>query len=153
MWGSIFSYDRGRFLWKLPRRFAHPVTVSFGRPLPADTPAFEVRQAVQELHSQAYSNRKKGMKTLHRDFVRTARRHPFRFAMTDMRVPRLRAGAALMRSIFLARRLKEAWRGQNMIGILLPPSVAGSLVNFAALLSGRVPVNLNYTPRSTRTGS
>ncbi|HYK88988.1 MAG TPA: acyl-[ACP]--phospholipid O-acyltransferase [Acidobacteriota bacterium] len=145
VWGSIFSFERGRFVWKLPRRFAHPITVSFGRPLPADTPAFEVRQAVQELHSQAYRNRKQGMKTLHRTFVWAARRHPLRFAMADARVPRLRFGTALARTIFLARRLKETWRGQNMVGILLPPSVAGSLVNFAALLSGKVPVNLNYT--------
>jgi len=32
-----------------------------------------------------------------------------------------------------------------MVGILLPPSVGGALVNYAATLSGRVPVNLNYT--------
>ena len=32
-----------------------------------------------------------------------------------------------------------------MVGILLPPSIAGAMVNFAALLSGKVPVNLNYT--------
>jgi acyl-[acyl-carrier-protein]-phospholipid O-acyltransferase/long-chain-fatty-acid--[acyl-carrier-protein] ligase len=32
-----------------------------------------------------------------------------------------------------------------MVGILLPPSVPGALVNFAALLMGKVPVNLNYT--------
>ena len=32
-----------------------------------------------------------------------------------------------------------------MVGILLPPSVPGALVNYAALLMGKVPVNLNYT--------
>jgi len=31
-----------------------------------------------------------------------------------------------------------------MVGILLPPSVPGALVNFAVMLSGKVPVNLNY---------
>jgi acyl-[acyl-carrier-protein]-phospholipid O-acyltransferase/long-chain-fatty-acid--[acyl-carrier-protein] ligase len=30
-------------------------------------------------------------------------------------------------------------------GILLPPSVGGALVNHAAFLMGKVPVNLNYT--------
>ncbi len=30
VWGSIFSYERGRFLWKLPRKIPYPVTVSFG---------------------------------------------------------------------------------------------------------------------------
>jgi acyl-[acyl-carrier-protein]-phospholipid O-acyltransferase/long-chain-fatty-acid--[acyl-carrier-protein] ligase len=37
------------------------------------------------------------------------------------------------------------WRGQQMVGILLPPSIPGALVNFAALLMGKTPVNLNYT--------
>ncbi len=145
VWGSIFSFDRGRFLWKRPKRSLHPVTVSYGTPLPPDTPAFEVRQAVQILHSEAYRNHKRGMKPLHRTFVSAARRHPFRFAMADARVPKLRAGSALARAIFLGRRLKTPWRNQEMVGVLLPPSVAGSLVNFAALLAGKIPVNLNYT--------
>src|SRR5262249_1736251 len=34
---------------------------------------------------------------------------------------------------------------QEMVGILLPPSIPGALVNFAAMLMGKVPVNLNYT--------
>jgi acyl-[acyl-carrier-protein]-phospholipid O-acyltransferase/long-chain-fatty-acid--[acyl-carrier-protein] ligase len=32
-----------------------------------------------------------------------------------------------------------------MIGVLLPPSVAGALVNVGVTLAGRVPVNLNFT--------
>ena len=32
-----------------------------------------------------------------------------------------------------------------MVGVLLPPSVPGALVNYAAMLLGKVPVNLNYT--------
>jgi acyl-[acyl-carrier-protein]-phospholipid O-acyltransferase/long-chain-fatty-acid--[acyl-carrier-protein] ligase len=148
VWGSIFSFDRGRFIWKRPRRSLHPVTVSYGRPLPAATPAFEVRQAVQELHTQAYRNHKRGMKPLHHTFVRTARRHPFWFSMADGRIPTMRAGATLVRAIFLGRRLNKIWRGQKKVGILLPPSVAGALANFAALLAGRIPVNLNYTASS-----
>jgi acyl-[acyl-carrier-protein]-phospholipid O-acyltransferase / long-chain-fatty-acid--[acyl-carrier-protein] ligase len=145
VWGSIFSFDRGRFLWKRPRRSHHPVTVSYGRPLPPAASAFDVRQAVQELHTEAYRNHKAGMKPLHRTFIRAARHHPLWFSMADGRVPKMRAAAALMRAIFLGRRLKQAWRGPKMVGILLPPSVAGSLVNYAALLAGKVPVNLNYT--------
>jgi len=34
VWGSIFSFERGRFLWKVPRRIPYHVTVSFGRPMP-----------------------------------------------------------------------------------------------------------------------
>src|SRR5229473_1867774 len=32
-----------------------------------------------------------------------------------------------------------------MVGILLPPSIPGALANLAAMLMGKVPVNLNYT--------
>src|SRR5262249_55422726 len=33
----------------------------------------------------------------------------------------------------------------QMVGLLLPPSVGGALANFAVMLMGKVPVNLNYT--------
>ena len=85
------------------------------------------------------------MKPLHRSYVRTARRHPFRFAMADAQTVRLSFGPALVRTVFLARRLKRIWAGQRRVGLLLPPSVPGALVNWAALLCGKVPVNLNYT--------
>ena len=51
----------------------------------------------------------------------------------------------MVRAVFLARRLRKIWAGQKMVGLLLPPSVPGALVNHAALLLGKVPVNLNYT--------
>jgi len=145
VWGSIFSYQSGRFFWKVPRRIPYPVTISFGKPMPATATAFEVRTAIQELTTDAWPHRRKMMKPLHRAFVQRARRCPFRFAMADARVPRLSFGGALTKVVFLARRLRSHWAGQEMVGILLPPSVAGALVNFAALLLGKVPVNLNYT--------
>ena len=51
----------------------------------------------------------------------------------------------LLSAIFLARRLRQVMVRQEMVGILLPPSVPGALVNFAAMLAGKIPVNLNYT--------
>ncbi len=145
VWGSIFSFEKGRFLWKMPRYIPYPVTVSFGKPMPPTSTPFEVRQAVQELNTEAWKHRKKLMMPIHRTFVRKARHHPRRFFMADGRVPKLRFGAGLTRTVFLARRLRSVWAGQEMVGILLPPSVAGALVNYAALLMGKVPVNLNYT--------
>jgi len=145
VWGSIFSFEQGRFLWKWPRHIPYPVTVNFGKALPRTASPFEVRQAVQDLMAEAWQQRKPRMRPIHRAFVKTARRHPFRFAMADVQSPKVRFISALARTIFLARRLKRVWAGQKMVGLLLPPSVPGALVNFAALLTGKVPVNLNYT--------
>jgi acyl-[acyl-carrier-protein]-phospholipid O-acyltransferase/long-chain-fatty-acid--[acyl-carrier-protein] ligase len=36
-----------------------------------------------------------------------------------------------------------------MVGIYLPPSIPGALVNYAAFLCAKVPVNLNYTLSET----
>ncbi len=145
VWGSIFSFERGRFVWKLPRYIPYPVTVSFGKLMPPTSTPFEVREAVQELQTEAYGNRKGRLHTLHRTLIRTAHHSPFRFAMGDRRRPRMKWGAVLLASIVLARRFRKTWAGQEMVGILLPPSVPGALVNFAAMLSGKIPVNLNYT--------
>ena len=49
VWGSVFSYDGGKFFWKMPRRFPYPVTIHYGKPLPASATAQEVEQAVKEI--------------------------------------------------------------------------------------------------------
>ena len=143
--GSISSYEHHRFVWKWPRKIPHPVTVSFGTPLPPTATPFETRQAVQELLASAWQHRRDRMQPLHRQYVRTARKFPFRFAMADAQNKKVTFGAALSKTVFLARRLKNIWADQEMVGIFLPPSVPGALVNYAALLCGKVPVNLNYT--------
>ena len=145
VWGSIFSFHKGRFLWKLPRRLPYPITINYGQPLPPTATPFQVRSAVQQLLVEAWQDRKHRMRPLPIAFVNMARNHPFRFAMADAQNARVSFGAALVRSVFLARRLRKIWSGQKMIGVLLPPSVPGALVNHAALLLGKVPVNLNYT--------
>jgi acyl-[acyl-carrier-protein]-phospholipid O-acyltransferase/long-chain-fatty-acid--[acyl-carrier-protein] ligase len=144
VWGSIFSFERGRYIWKLPKRALHPITVSYGTPMLPTSTAIEVRQAVQELQTDAYRDHGQHLKPLPYAFLKTARRHPFRMAVADG-TKSLRFGTALQRTTFLANRLARVWEGQEMVGILLPPSIAGALVNFAALLNGKVPVNLNYT--------
>jgi acyl-[acyl-carrier-protein]-phospholipid O-acyltransferase/long-chain-fatty-acid--[acyl-carrier-protein] ligase len=143
--GSPSSFKQGKFVWRLPSHIPHPVTVSFGRPLPSNATAFEARQAVQELLASAWQYRRSRMKMLPRQFIRTARRHPRRFAMADAQTAKLTFGAALVKTVFLARRLEKIWAGQRTVGIFLPPSVPGALANHAALLMGKVPVNLNYT--------
>ena len=49
VWGSIFSYERGRAVWKMPKQIPYPVSVRFGKPMAAHSQPAEVRQAVQDL--------------------------------------------------------------------------------------------------------
>jgi acyl-[acyl-carrier-protein]-phospholipid O-acyltransferase/long-chain-fatty-acid--[acyl-carrier-protein] ligase len=144
VWGSIFSYAGGRFLGKMPERIPYPVTVSFAPPLPPETPVHEVRRAVQDLGEAAWAARKAGSRPLHHAFIGAMRRHPFRLVWADLNRPRVSGLRVLAGSIALARALRSRWHGQQHVGILLPPSVAGALVNTAAALAGRTSVNLNY---------
>lgn len=148
VWGSIFSFARGRFLWKMPRKIPYPVTVSFGQPMPPTSTAIELRRAVQELQAEAFTQRKRRMKTLDRAFVYTARRFPLRFMMADGKTPRVSFGSALVKTIYIVRRLRSQIGEQQMVGLLLPPSVGGALTNYALMILGRIAVNLNYTASS-----
>ena len=145
VWGSIFSFEGGKFLWKRPRRIPYPVTVSFGKPLSRTVSAFEVRQRVQELGSEAFPARLSDLEPLDLSFARTARRLKRSLALVDSLGTKVTFLEALERSLGLARKLRAKWAGQERVGILLPPSVGGALANVAALFSGHVPVNLNYT--------
>lgn len=145
VWGSIFSFERGRFVWKLPRHIPYPVTVSFGQPLPASTSVNDVRRAVQDLGSEAFDADRHPDRTLDRSFVHSCRRYPWRFYGGDARIPKMSFANLLMKTIFVTRRLRPIWKDQQMVGILLPPSMGGALTNYAATLLGLVPVNLNYT--------
>ena len=145
VWGSIFSFEKGKFIWKWPRHRSRHISVSFGNAMPATATPVEVRQVVQNLLADTWSQRKEYLRPLHRAFIKTARGHSRRFAMADAQTKKLTFGAALVKSVFLARRLRPIWQAQKMVGIFLPPSVPGALVNQAALLCGKVPVNLNYT--------
>ena len=153
VWGSIFSYSRSRFFFKLPRRIPYRVTVSYGAALPHDAPPVKVREAVQELGADAWAHRKRTMKPLHRSLVRAFRKHPFRFFAADAKRGKVSCGGALVGTVALGQALRRKWAGQEMVGILMPPTVAGALANYAASLMGKVPVNLNYTLSSEALGS
>ena len=130
---------------RLPERIPLPVTVSFGAPLPSDTPLYAIRRSIQELGREAWAFRKEDTRPLHHQFIRRARRSPFRLAMADGLRPKVSRIGALASAVALARALRTEWGKQASVGILLPTGVAAALVNLAATLSGRIAVNLNFT--------
>lgn len=144
LWGSFYSRAGGAFFSKLPERYPYPITIQFGAPLPADTPTVRLRQIVQELGTAAWEHRKPDSSPLHHEAIRSLRTRPWRCAFADATRWMTKAGV-LAGAVALARRLRHEWEGQRHVGICLPPSIAGALVNLAATLLGKVTVNLNFT--------
>ena len=153
LWGSIFSFEGGRFFCKWPRQISYPVTVSFSAPLSPNAPAHEVRNAVLELESNAFAHRRSANDLLHTRFIRTAKRRWFSFCMADTTGTELTYGKTLIGGLLLSSWVRRYCGGDSMVGVLLPASVGGSLANIAIYLAGKIPVNLNFTAGRDAMGS
>lgn len=145
LWGSIFSFAGGKFFWKIPSRIPYNLTVTFGEPLPSDTPPEVLRAAIQELGTEAYATRVLPEPVLHRAFVRNARRNLFRRAVADERSGPLSYFKLLTAVVVLAGKFRELLGDRQMVGVLLPPGNACAITNIALTMMGKIPVNLNYT--------
>jgi acyl-[acyl-carrier-protein]-phospholipid O-acyltransferase/long-chain-fatty-acid--[acyl-carrier-protein] ligase len=149
LWGSVFSFEGGHYFLKRPKRiFSRPVTVAFGPPLPPESSSADVRRAVLDLSADVFALRKRFQRPLHVQFWRAARSSPFawrRLCMADSTGQELTWGEALSAALMLSRWMERRCRRQRMAGIMMPASVGAALMNAATLISGRVPVNLNFT--------
>ncbi len=145
LWGSVFSFKQGRFFWKWPERIPYPVTVTFGPPLASrGLEAHDARQAILELSAVAIGRRFESDDRLHSRFIATAKRHWRSFAMADSTGKQLTYGEALTASLLLSQWVRGHVAGE-MVGIMLPSSVGGALVNLGVTMAGRIPVNINFT--------
>ena len=153
VWGSIFSFKDGRFFFKMPERVPLPVTISFGTPMPATTTAWQMRQTILELGSEAFRHRRTPNDLLHIRFLRAARRHWHKACVADSTGASLRYWQTLVGSLAFADWFKRERPADKMVGIMLPASVAGVLANIGALFAGKVPINLNFTAGAEATES
>ncbi|MCD4780063.1 MAG: MFS transporter [Candidatus Omnitrophica bacterium] len=149
IWGSIFTYERGKYFWKWPHRIPYPVVVSFGEVMPSNAKAFQVRQAVQELGAEAFDYRGQYQEKLPLAFIREAKKRPFKLCVADSTGLELNYAKALAMVMLIARKLfnrpNPSENDPEKVGVLLPASVMASLVNGAILMAGKIPVNLNFT--------
>ena len=145
VWGSIFSFERGKYIFKMPKMIPYPVTVSFGEPMNPQSTAFQIHNRVLELGADAFKYRLDNKDTLPEGFWREARRHPLRFCVADSSGKRMSYATTLILSVALSRIIKEKFFQEKTIGVLLPPSIAAVITNIAVSLTRKIPVNLNYT--------
>lgn len=144
VWGSIFSFEKGRFFKKWPQQFPFSLTLSFGKVLPATTPIAHLRRAIQEMECEAWMARKKEQAPIHHQFIHAIRMKPLRLTLADS-AQKLNGRQTLAEVIALGKLLKPYWFEQTNVGILLPMGVPSALVNLAATVAGRTTVNLNFT--------
>src|SRR6266496_3546069 len=146
LWGSIFSFQGGRFFRKFPKRIPYPVTIAFGKPLKAESADnATVREELLKLGEFCFRRRPSLDRHLAEECVRGLKRRRFATAVIDgtdhsqlSRAKLLGAAAALSR--YLRKEFSD-----ERIAIVLPASKASMLANLAVTLADKVPVDLNFT--------
>lgn len=145
IWGSIFSFRSGKFFWKIPKQFPYPLTLKFGKPLSADSKSYIVRQKIQEISAELPYFRKERYPTLTLAFLAQAKRRLFATAVVESSGKKLNYLKLLLSVFSLRNKILQCCNEYKMVGILLPPSIAGMLTNLSLMLAEKIPVNLNYT--------
>ena len=146
LWGSIFSFQGGKFFTKFPKRIPYPVTIAFGKPLEANAADIAtVREELLKLGEFCFSRRPSLDRHLAELCILGLKKRPFATAVVDgldhsflTRSKLLGAAAAL------SRYLRKEFPGER-IAIVLPASKGSMLANLAVTLADKVPVNLNFT--------
>ncbi|MGB1008311.1 MAG: acyl-[ACP]--phospholipid O-acyltransferase [Thiolinea sp.] len=144
LWGSRFSRSSGFFRQSRQSGFKRDIMVSFGEPLPSDTPAHRLKQQVFDLSFSSWDTYSKTLDPLPVNWLRSAKRHGFRLAASDVEGEPLSNNRLVTGVLLFAGLIKKHSPEQN-IGLLLPTSVASCITNMAVLSLGKTVVNLNYT--------
>jgi acyl-[acyl-carrier-protein]-phospholipid O-acyltransferase / long-chain-fatty-acid--[acyl-carrier-protein] ligase len=145
VWGSIFSFEHGKAIFKKPRQIPYPVTITFGEPLKVPISSPQARQAILDLGVQAFAGRLDEKGPLAVEFIKRAKKQPRELAVADSMGKELSFAELAAVSAVFSKHLDKILPPEMNVGLLLPSSVGGAIANVALGFSGRVPVNLNYT--------
>ena len=146
LWGSIFSFERGRYFFKIPKRIPQLATVAFGQPIQARSADIGIiREKLLELGEFCFQKRPELEAHLGRATVRGLKRRQFGEAVIDGMDGRvLKRGDLLAAAIALSWWIKRHCAGER-VAVVLPPGVGAVVANVAVTLANKVAVNLNFT--------
>jgi acyl-[acyl-carrier-protein]-phospholipid O-acyltransferase/long-chain-fatty-acid--[acyl-carrier-protein] ligase len=146
LWGSIFSFQGGKFFRKFPKRIPYPVTIAFGKPLEAESADIAtMREELLKLGELCFSRRPSLDRHLAEPCVRGLKRRPFATAVIDgLDHSALSRSKLLGAAVALSRYLRKEFPDER-IAIILPASKGSVVANLGVTLADKVPVDLNFT--------
>lgn len=142
VWGSIFTYEGGRYFFKWPRRVPRPVTVVFGQPIPPEKISGDgLRLALNDLSALVAEEQAQNFGRLEEAIARNLKRAGNAYVEHG----RERHAWSRRRLFASAMALASRWRrtlppGEERVGVLLPAGPAAALMHLGLRLAGRIPV-------------
>ncbi|KAA6185672.1 MFS transporter [Thiohalocapsa marina] len=144
LWGSRFSYASNKLRRSRRGGRARDVIVAFGPPLPMQSKAEAVKQAVFELSVSSWQEHVQQLPSLPSAWLRTARRNLGQTAVLDSSGTAL-SNRRLIATVLLFADAIRRQCPQQTLGILLPPGSAAVIANLAGWVAGKTVVNLDYS--------
>jgi len=148
LWGSIFSYSGGKAFTKFPRTFRRPVSIHFGKPIePHPETMHEIQKSVQRLSTRTVNNYAGKVSPPVVEFVYSCKRQKKKSKIADSLRSEEQGGMLLTRALVLRRLLRRVVLAPDelYVGVLIPPTVGGAIVNLSLGLDKKIAVNLNYS--------
>ena len=148
LWGSILSYSEGKAFTKFPRTFRRPVSIHYGKPIePHPKTMHEIQKSVQRLSTRTVNNYAGKIAPPIVEFVYSCKRQKKKSKIADSLGSEETGGILLTRALVLRRLLRREVFSpdETNVGVLIPPTVGGAIVNLSLGLDKRVAVNLNYS--------
>ena len=145
LWGSRFSRSSEKLQQIRNTRMRSEVIVAFGKPLPMETPAHELKRRVFDLSIDTWEQHTRTLDPIPLAWMRTAKRRGGELCLADVQGETALSGYKTLTAVIALSRLIASRTPEQNIGLLLPTSSAGLITNMAALLRGKTLVNLNYT--------
>ena len=141
LWEGQFSHAST----KLKRRKLNDVGVTFGRPMPIESCAKEVKEAVFRLSINSYKAYSRRLPSLANAWIEEAKSVGGRLSIADSTGVELTGYRFITATLLMAQSFKKLLSKEQNIGLIVPTSVGGSIANMSILTLGKTIVNLNYS--------
>lgn len=145
LWGSRLSRAYSEKLRKnTSRGLRREVTVTFGKALPVNIKADELKQKIFELSFDAWEHQSQKFDPLPLAWMRSAKEHLGAPCVIDTTGVELSHGKVMAAVASFSHKMRAIDNEKN-VAILLPASSAAIIANMAVMLNAQTAVNINFT--------
>ncbi len=145
LWGSTFSRATKYYKDLTNKKEKRHIIVAFGKPLPSPISAQEAKAKITELSFSSWESFIREQKPLTHHWIDMAKSNLTKVCSIDAMSGTLN-NAKFITAVLIFGKLFRRELGDNKnVGIILPSSSIGAIVNMALFICGKIPINLNYT--------
>ncbi|MEA3316015.1 MAG: acyl-[ACP]--phospholipid O-acyltransferase [Campylobacterota bacterium] len=144
MWGTRFSRSNINFRDINEISFTKDVIVSFGKAIDISSDTTIVKQKVLELSVDSLGFYVKQLNNIETKYINTIKQQGSKIALIDAISGDSFSYYKMFTLNIIFKRIISKYNEQN-IGLLLPTTPIGAIMNMAIILAGKTVVNINYT--------